>query len=327
MKIGFNDLLNFLILNREKKFLITFHSMGDRDSVGSAIALQKYLLHSIISTPDFITGTSRRMMEAIPNTIKISNKFPKDIDGIIIVDANTPEATGSFAGKIKKFNKPVLFLDHHEPHKSDDTKATIFHDENYNSTSSLVYHILTNLGIKPDREASLALLNGIIADSFEFRNMHALTFRQIAELMHSGNISYAEFLEKFGEKVPAANRITAMRDFCGAQTDVVGDYLLVHGTASINASVAAETAIRMGADASVFWMIGKKEVSVSTRLKPPLEKKLSIHLGRMMQEVAPIISGSGGGHPAAAGLYGPGIKNAKKATDKIISDLKKKLQG
>lgn len=325
MKIGFNELLNFLILNKEKRFLITFHSIGDRDSIGSAIALHSYLSNSLIVMPDLITNSSKRVLESLSNPPKIGTKVPNDIFGTIVVDANSLEATGDLAKQIKKAKKSILFLDHHEPNKSDELKAMVFADQGYNSTSSLVHHILTSLGVNIETDASIALLNGIVADSANFHNMHALTFKQIFELLHSGGLTYSEFLERFGPKVSAQSRLNSLNEICSASRLIVGNSLLLYGPATTHASIAAETAIDAGADASLFWLSGKKEISISARLRPPLERQLSIHLGKMMQEIGPMLGGSGGGHPAAAGAYGPKVGMAVKATDKILFELKKKL--
>ncbi|MDE1850285.1 MAG: DHH family phosphoesterase [Candidatus Micrarchaeota archaeon] len=325
MKISFNELLNFLILNKEEKFLITFHSIGDRDSVGSAIALQSYLPNSVIAMPDLITNSSKRVLESLSSPPKIIGKVPKDIFGIIVVDASVPEATGNFSGAIKKMKKQVLFIDHHELGKTEDSKPMIFSDPGYNSTSSLVCQILSSLGMKIGVDASIALLNGIVADSANFHNMHALTFKQISELLHSSGMGYSQFLEKFGPRVSAFSRLESMKEVCAATSEIIGNYLLVYGPATTHASIAAEAAIDAGADAAVFWLLGKREISISARLRPPIERQRSIHLGRIMQEVGPIVGGSGGGHPAAAGVYGPKVNLAKKATDKILFELKKKL--
>ncbi|MDE1846090.1 MAG: DHH family phosphoesterase [Candidatus Micrarchaeota archaeon] len=326
-EIGFNDLLNFLIQNKEQKFLITFHSMGDRDCIGAALGLQSYLSNSVVATPDFVTSTSRRVLDSLSNKPELlTGKMPRDLFGVIVVDANNFEALGPFEEKLSTLKKPILFIDHHLPHKEEKSKATLFNDESFNSTSSLVYSIINKLGVRPSRDVAVALLSGIIADSFDFHNMHALTFRQISELLESGGISYSRFMEEFADRVPAQNRLTALKDLTSANAEVIGNYLLITGTSSIHASIAAEEAMKVGADASVFWQIGEKEVSISARLKPPLDKTLSVHLGKMMQGIEGIINGHGGGHSGAAGAYGPGKANAKKAVDKIISQLRQKLE-
>ena len=55
--------------NRDKRTLLTFHSIGDTDSISSAFALLKFFNNATIATPDFITGNSRRILENSVSTI------------------------------------------------------------------------------------------------------------------------------------------------------------------------------------------------------------------------------------------------------------------
>ncbi|MDE1804909.1 MAG: DHH family phosphoesterase [Candidatus Micrarchaeota archaeon] len=324
-RIGTREVLEFLESHREERFLITFHSMGDRDSVGSAVALKEYLTNSLIATPDFITSTSKRMLAQLSGKVEIGNKIPQDIYGIIITDANNSEALGSFGPKIAKSKKPVLFIDHHLESTSAGQNMMVFNDEGYNSTASLVYGLLRELQPSISSDQAIALLSGIIADSFEFHNMYPQTFRQISELLKYAKVEYPDFMAQFAEKVPAYNRKQSIADVCAAHTEIIGDYLLMYGRATIHANISAETAINIGADAALFWHSSSEEVSLSTRLKSPLDRKLSIHLGKIMREVGPILGGNGGGHPAAAGAYGPNKRMAQKAIDKILKELRDKL--
>lgn len=297
--------------------------MGDRDGVGSAIALKSYLTNSTISTPDFITNSSRRMISELSKSVKIASLFPKDTDIVIVLDANNFEALGSFREKIEAFGKDVLFIDHHlDQHEEE---ALEFSDEDYNSTASIIYDVLDKLGAMINNDAALALINGIISDSAEFHNMTAKTFRQLSELLEKTNLKYSEILFRFNEIVPVENRLNTLNDIKTAKTEVVKNYLLIYGKSSMHANIAADTAIKLGADAAIFWMINPNEVSISGRLKPSLDSKLSIHLGKVMREIAPIIKGNGGGHPSAAGAYGPKKENLQQAIDRILERIRQKL--
>ncbi len=324
-KLSFQDLINFLRANKDKKFLITFHSMGDRDGVGSAIALKNYLTKSTISTPDYITNSSKRMIQELSTRIDITNAFPSDVEGIIALDANNLEALGSFREKILASGKNLLFIDHHLVQSDEEKNATQFNDENYNSTASIIYEVLTNLGASIDNDAALALINGIISDSSEFHNMTSKTFKQLSELLEKTKLKYSEILFRFNEIVPVENRYSTFRDMSEAKAEIVSRYLLVYGKSSMHANIAADAAIKLGADAAIFWMENDKEVSISGRLKPSLENKLSIHLGKIMREVAPIIGGNGGGHPSAAGAYGPNKGELQKALNLILERIRQKM--
>jgi nanoRNase/pAp phosphatase (c-di-AMP/oligoRNAs hydrolase) len=60
-----------------------------------------------------------------------------------------------------------------------------------------------------------------------------------------------------------------------------------------------------------------REVSFSARMRPPLDRKLHLHLGVLMQSLAKIINGTGGGHPCAAGAYGPLTSKGREFEDKF----------
>lgn len=300
--------------------------MGDRDGVGSAIALKSYFKNSIISTPDFITNSSKRMIRELEGEVKIDTDFPNDVYGFIVLDANNFEALGSFREKILKSNKEVVFIDHHLAQTDEDENAIQFNDESYNSTASIVYDILTNLETYINEDASLALINGIISDSAEFHNMTAKTFKQISELLDKTKLKYSEILFKFNENIPVENRFSTIKDIREAKVEIVNKYLLVYGKSSMHANIVADAAIKLGADASIFWMSNEKEVAISGRLRPFLENKLSVHLGKIMREVAPMIGGNGGGHPSAAGAYGPNKGELQRALDRILERIRQKME-
>jgi nanoRNase/pAp phosphatase (c-di-AMP/oligoRNAs hydrolase) len=62
-QIDINSLKETLRSYKDKRVLLTFHSVGDTDSIASALALQKYFKNASIATPDFITSNSRRTLD------------------------------------------------------------------------------------------------------------------------------------------------------------------------------------------------------------------------------------------------------------------------
>ena len=112
-----------------------------------------------------------------------------------------------------------------------------------------------------------------------------------------------------------------IEDLFRSNIKIMNGMLVVYGAAKVHANMLADDAIRIGADASIFYTSSKKEVSFSARLRPPLDKTHSIHLGRLMKELAPLISGQGGGHPCAAGAYGPKRENADKFLNAFINKI------
>ncbi len=324
--LKFEELLDLLRNSIDKKVLLTFHSIGDRDSVSSALVLSKLFPNSVVATPDFITASARREVKELSEQVQISNSIPNDTELVIVLDANTTEAIGSFGEKVAEYAKDskAIFIDHHVK-PAEQSNAYIYNNENYNSASSIVYDIIKQMNLQLDRDSSLALLNGIIADSAEFRNMSSNSFRQIADILEESNMNYSQVLLLIEEHVPLESRLSLLNDIKKAKVDVVGDYIFMYGRADMHANVIADMAIRMGADASVFWVEKSEDVSMSARLKVPLDVTLNMHLGKIMQKSAHKYGLHGGGHPCAAGAYGKSDNNEGMAQE-IVEQIRDRLK-
>lgn len=310
----------------KRKAFITFHSVGDRDAVGAAIALAEYIGNASVSTPDFITNNTMHLLKALGINKRIGNAFDGSADVAIVVDANNAEVLGGFKEDIEKFPREVIFIDHHFLHeKPKKGNYFVFNDENYNSASSIVYAALKMMNADIGRDSAEILLNGIVADSAELQNAKPNTFIQIGELLGLAGIDYQEVMESLRESISPEIRKRVIKDICNGSIENEGGYLIIYGVTGSHANIAADTAIKMGADASVFWTENNGEVSISARLRPQLDKQLSIHLGRVMATAGMMINGNGGGHPCAAGAYGPGKRKRREAMDYIISELKGKM--
>lgn len=306
---------------RRQRALLTFHSVGDRDGVASAIALSNCFDSSNVVTPDFITRNAKRMLLQARYSKKIRSEFPTNTEIVLISDCNNLEALEPFKKRILDFEGDVIFIDHHAQKDLElGENFLVFDDEGYNSSSSIIYEILKHNNEEISRQTAVLLLNGIISDSADFQNTTPLTFKQISELLEKSQVNYSDVTEYFHEAVSAENRHMLMQDIFSSKTEVIGNYILVYGQTSGSASLAAESALKFGADASVFWTIREKEASISVRLRPPLDQRFHIHLGKTMQDSGKALGGNGGGHPCAAGAYGPNKNGIKKATA-IVIDL------
>lgn len=324
--IDLEELCKIISQSRKKKAFLTFHSVGDRDGVASAVALSSCFEKSKVATPDFITGNARKMLLLSHYSKKIRNTLPDDAELVIITDTNNLESLGGLGQKLLRFRGPIIFIDHHVL-KQDrlGENAMLFNSEEYNSASSIVYEVLKENNEEISKDTALMLLNGIISDSAGFQNSTSLTFAQVGELLDIAQTSYSEILDYFHSDVSSVERYVIMKDLLSATLEDIDGHLLMYGATNSGASLAAEIAINLGADASVFWSIRSKEASISARLRSPLDKKLGLNLGKLMQRPGELLGGSGGGHPCAAGAYGPRKANAGQASDYIIEELKRKF--
>lgn len=322
--ISFEELCITVKSYIDSKILITFHSIGDRDAVGSAVALSECMHNAEVRTPDFLTNNAKRMLEFVGYDKKIESEF-SNCEAVFVLDANNTGVLGKFKGTLSTFSGTVLFIDHHvNPSQKGEAHATAlaFNDESYNSTASIVYELMTTLGVKISKRAATLLLNGITADSADLQNADAKTFRQMAELFEVSGVNYADLTEYYHASVPSKSRFLTINDIQESKTELIGKYVLVYGRATAHANVDADSAINLGADAAVFWAMTEKEASLSARLRPPLDRLLNLNLGEMMKGIGDDVEGTGGGHACAAGAYGSRKDHAEEAALKVVQYLR-----
>ena len=307
---------------------LTFHSRADIDSAASAMALSNFFDHPAIATSDPISSTAARVMKREGyGSVAIGSEFPSDAEAVILLDANNFAECGGFRQRLEAFRGPVIIIDHHAPTEISSDNVSVFNDEGYNSAASIVYELMKKLGMRVEPRVAKLILAGIISDSAELKNADARTFIQIGELLRTAKVDYQEMLDSMGHIADPETRADMIEDLMSGTVVVRAGLLFVFGVSRGRANVAADNAIRIGADVALFQSGGGKEVSFSARLRPPLDKTYGIHLGRMLQELAPIISGSGGGHPCAAGAYGGNADNAQEFVDEFNEMIIRKVKG
>ena len=322
--IDFEILRSTLMDYRTKKVMLTFHSLGDTDSVSSAFGLADYFTDSTIATPDLITANSKRILDKLGfDDRRITDKFDDSAELVVLLDVNNFEDCGVFKSKLEARRGKILIIDHHAAQSLNKANVLEFNDEFYNSTASIVYELLKQSGIMISKSIAELLALGIISDSAEFRNASYRTFEEVGELLSIANVDYVSLLPIMQHTASVDSREQSIHDLFGSKVTVVAGLLFASGIAKGHANQSADDAIKIGADLALFYSVNKREVSFSARLRPPLDNELGIHLGRVMRDLAPIIGGHGGGHPCAAGAYGPSISKSVEFASKFVSEISK----
>jgi len=328
-KINFDSLLFLLKEAKEKnkKILITFHSVGDSDSVSSAIALKRFFGDNArVSTPDYITANATRMLKiANINENEISKGFDTDCDIVVLVDVNAFEDCGSFNYYLNDFKGDIVIIDHHTLHNIEKDKVYVYNDENSNSTASIIYEIFEQLEFDVDVKIKYLLVYGIISDSADLKNAFPKTFIQIGKLLEDTGSNYQALLNMIEPLPDPKSRLNVLIDSCAAEKYIIGNILFIYGRAHSHANVSADVALKAGADLALFFSIGAEGISFSARLRETLDKKYDLHMGKIMKMLAPIIRGSGGGHPCAAGAYGPVTSTENEFKEAFMEELKKHI--
>jgi nanoRNase/pAp phosphatase (c-di-AMP/oligoRNAs hydrolase) len=302
----FVDFAGIVAAVRERagtRTMLTFHSIGDTDSISSAVALSRVFKDSVISAPDRVTSNASRIMGKLGfDSGTIKSGFVNDAETVVMLDVNNFEGCGEFCRDLQGFKGKILVIDHHRA-VEDKGNMSIFSNESYNSAASISYDILKSLNVGLDERLAKLLALGILSDSAEFKNTTPETFGQLGDLFKAANTDYISLITAVGHISPAEDRVKTVEDVAKANIFVREGLLFIEGPSHANANLAADSAIRIGADVSLFYSLGR-EVSLSARLRPTLDKKCGVHLGRIMKQLSPIIDGTGGGHPCAAGAYG-----------------------
>jgi nanoRNase/pAp phosphatase (c-di-AMP/oligoRNAs hydrolase) len=321
-KLSFEELAETVKGLAGKRALLSFHSVGDTDSVSSAFGMALLLKNSKIASPDIITANSRRILETFGfNGDSVTTAFDDSVDVVVLLDVNNFEDCGQFAQKLRDFKGDIVIIDHHVQSRIDKEQVYVYNDEAYTSTAGIVYALTVSLGIKPEIGMAKLLAAGIISDSAEFRNATDTTFTQIGSLLSTAGVDYPTLSSEITHISDPAARMMTMKDIQGATIDVVQGLLFVHGSAHAHANIAADHAMKLGADVALFSSENEREISFSARLRAPLDKELGIHLGQIMKRLGPLINGSGGGHPCAAGAYGPLKGQAFDFAERFIEEV------
>ena len=145
-------------------------------------------------------------------------------------------------------------------------------------------------------------------------------------MLEISKLDYSFFINYFRAAIPARNKYQVIKDVSAASVEMIGDYILVYGQAREHANVAADSALKLDADITVFWVVSNTEASISARMRAPIDKELSIHLGVMMRETGKMLDGNGGGHACAAGAYGPKKTAAREAAEELVERIKDRLR-
>ncbi len=323
--IDFKSLRSLMESSSTKRVMLTFHSVGDTDSISSAFGLQRFFKNSTIATPDFITGNSKRILEKLgydSNTIK--TKFDETAEMVILLDVNNFEDCGSFRQSLENFKGTIVIIDHHTPNDIKNDNVITFNDESYNSAASIIYDLITSSGIAIDGNLANLIATGIISDSAELRNAFPKTFVQIGELLEKSGMEYQTLLLEMQHVAPSGTREEFIKDLFKSSIIINGGLLMLYGHAESHANKIADDAIRIGADVALFYTKTSKEISFSARLRPPLDKKYGINLGKIMKALSTKLNGQGGGHPCAAGAYGDNIPNKDDFIKAFIDEINKK---
>ena len=316
------------IAQESRKAAILTHRNADPDAICSALALKRLLktlnprLSVVIGTPEGVNRFSENILgrfrvatEPNPNLLHV--------DAVFTVDTNNLQQLGSLADTVGSFEKSVVVIDHHYPHKSIEEFATLkFCDETFPSTCEMIQELYGELRIRPRRQEAVILLAGILHETGHLRLATSKTLLRVADLIKQG--ARVEDLFRI-LKLPMddSERIARLRAAQRLRMLRFGRWVAVLSEVGSHQASAARALIGLGADLAVVGSEDENRLKLSLRSTKEFYERSGIHLGRdLAKPLGDYLNGTGGGHSLAAGVNGSGkLEQVLRRCSELIRDL------
>ena len=291
------------------KVIVLCHHNADPDALGAAQGVKELVKaltgsEPIIVIPDDASVLTRNIASTLG--IELSETKDQTADTYIVVDTGSLNQLGGWETPLKETDARIVFIDHHLPDSEMYELSTLYLvDPDASSASEIVYWIYVHYEVTPTETTSAALLAGIAYDTKHFSLGGPETFQIISSLLKEvGDVSRIKELLSVPSKQP--EKIARLRAGQRAEIEVVGDWLLAFSRLGSFQSSGARALLSLGADAAVVVGEDKGMLKASLRSKNQFQRLTGIHLGEVVGTLASRFSGSGSGHPTAAGFNGKG---------------------
>ena len=307
---------------RKRRTIVTFHSLGDLDAVGAAIAFQRFLgPKCVIAPPDQPNSSARRLLKqtGTPTTPFQELALSKS-DAVVVLDSSSASLLFHLVGVV-----PDVLIDHHVKLGGEIQSKNEIRDPSASSVCEMLYFILD----PKDKVSCFALLAGLVSDSSRFKYATPRTFEAASALLSRCGAGYPEVLSLGGAPESLEERIESLRSCPTVSAEKVGEHVIATAMAKSHEAHFAEALLFLGADVSFVACRGR-DGRISGRMRDSMLGK--VRLERIMFEAGKLLGGNGGGHELSAGASGSGENVraalglcAKLAEQQVLSTEKSKI--
>ena len=291
--------------------VLVYAQIGDMDACASFVALSE--LFKKLKTKaelEFSTGVLNKDGAKILKLFNLKVKSFEEavecnIEKVILVDTQ-PNLLP------KQFSKlDVFVIDHHQPSAELKKVKNLMHDSSAASTTEIIFDLFGENKMNITKEASKAILYGIIADTAGLRFAKTKTFKIISELLEENKLDYQELLSEISEERDYSEKIACLKAAKRLEIKTFGQKILVITEIGGFESSAASRLMSFGPD--VVLVVSKKQDE--TRIVGRAKKEFN--LAEIFQKVGKEIEATAGGHAGAAVInFDP--KKEKEALAKIV---------
>lgn len=290
-------------IRKANNLLLACHIRPDADALGSLLGL----MHGLERLGKQVDAVSQdgvpSLYRFLPGSERVLTEARGPYDAAIGLDADGSDRLGSVEAAV--LEAPITIdLDHHTgPDPFGEVQVV---DPTAAATGELVFDLLIELGVEPDREIAECLLAAILTDtgSFRFGNVTEDTFRKAAALVaagaHPAPIHEAIYGSRPFEASCLLGRLLGSLERSSDGKIVWGSLSQVDFRETGTTTEATEgfvDQVRM-VEGSLVAMFAREEVNGDVRVS--LRSRGDVNVARVADRFG------GGGHVAAAGCTLPG---------------------
>jgi phosphoesterase RecJ-like protein len=316
------------LINESERILLHCHPYPDPDSIGSVLAMTKFLRRLNKKVYPIIGDSS------YPDSLKILPKYeiiqdknysdinPKDFDLFIILDSSSKTQVSQLEKIIFPKSMQTVVIDHHITNICYGDINLVLPE--YSSTSEIIYDLFKLWKVNIDKDMAIYLFLGMYWDTggFKFQNTSSHTLKSAGNLIKINPDFHKFIFDIENHKTPKEI------EYMGLALSSLKRYLsnnvvmaeVDYETLKKNNISKEDTQQEIGSiiKSVIGWNIGinfveveKNIIVVSFRTRDPEKYDVS--------KIAKLIGENGGGHKAAAGttIYDT-FDNAKKDLIKKI---------
>ncbi|MEK6954949.1 MAG: DHH family phosphoesterase [Candidatus Micrarchaeota archaeon] len=305
----------------EGKTAISFHSMGDVDAIASAFALQTAIKDSEVRRIDTVNSQARKLWGRLD--LKLEPFVPDALDlfdNIIFVDVSTPSLLGNMRKEVENYKGKLFAIDHH-------THNSPFHGKIYveadkTSCSEVVYRIIKSMKKKPSKETATLIAAGIISDTANMKSATTSSIIALGECLKISGRELQEMYDLLDVRVDASEKIALIEAVKRAKIERIKDIVIAESQVGAYELRCAAALVQLGCD---FAVVANQKDGKASAVKSRIPELKKINVGKLMDEVARELHGSGGGHEMVGGSnYTHGL-DALIAADKIMAKVREEI--
>ncbi len=285
---------------------IVSHRLSDADAYCSAYALASLFRKTVkgvkveVGAPQGYTALAEKIRRDLGGEVSDKPDL-HDTDLLVFVDTGDAPQLDEWLLEIKESEAWKVAIDHHP--ESPSIAAIVNRQvtfEDATSTSEIIYRLFLAKGVRPSRKDALAILLGIFCDSQSLRLASRETLRTVVDL--TGRGASLEDVRSILSQVRSRSEVVArLKSAQRLKMFDLGGWLVCDTTIGSFHAVAAKSLLDLGADAGVAVGGVDGEVRGSLRATMRFCRETGVHLGKdVVEEVASLFNGSGGGHAGAA---------------------------